>query len=566
MSTIYKGQPPATYFNSLCRRWHGTGVVIHKLPNDSDDAGTLDAMLSDLNTVVCTLKLGLPDPGRGAVSSDDTAMELLWTNAGLDESINELFSSLTTNNFRQVVLCVSCPISWLTDVMFTLTGTNMLSAYVRYVCGCVAWLKAILPTPATALIKYIEVYDEPDKDMAHVSPRDIAALTTMLHSALSTKYGTAIRVTGPALSQVVAMDAVGEPYTDSFQNRGNSLNKFTCHVEPNAADAAIPAVLSESASSDECCRGRTIKTIIQRDALCRSLDKNVAYQVSVFSAPIALDNSGWSKERWVTSWGKRPRTVVSSGRTASECYGIAAARTMCAILLNGFSTACFHRLAALNNAMAPNGLYTTSSSVPIFEPWGAFYARLGAVLPVDGQLYVSEEISSGDNTLKSLVLSENSDVFTMLLCRPETPDTLTGTLRLVIRNPLWSDQYRMTDVSLHSFPTRDLSNVDVTTQVRQGQGIITLNSLPYESTVVLITGQVLLNPPLIPPSPPSGPPSTDDDGNRLQTIIQVPINYGTPSLALSGNGPVPGCLYYDTEDDTAKVYIDSQWIDVTMLT
>ena len=64
-----------------------------------------------------------------------------------------------------------------------------------------------------------------------------------------------------------------------------------------------------------------------------------------------------------------------------------------------------------------------------------------------------------------MIFSGRGDRFAILLCRPELPDSLHGNLRLIIRNPLWSDQYRITDIALESYPVSDLSAVTTVAQV-----------------------------------------------------------------------------------------------------
>ncbi len=171
-------------------------------------------------------------------------------------------------------------------------------------------------------------------------------------------------------------------------------------------------------------------------------------------------------------------------------------------------------------------------------------------------------MSSGDNTLKGMVLAPRGDQFAILLCRPETPDALSGNLRLIIRNPLWSDRYKITSLTLESLLDRDLSDVKYSSKVAQGQATMILSTVPYESSVILITGQVRLNPPLDPPPP---PPAADNEESRqslMETIIQVPVHYGIPTRS---SLPTNGNFYFDTKDQRAKVYIASEWVDVDML-
>lgn len=539
MSSIYQGLPPATYFNGVSRRWNGTGVVVHLLPDDIDS--NFQVLLADLNSVICRVIIGMPDPGLSASENDNDAMKQLWVEASLDPHVVDLFACLLANDFTTTIICVAAPQSWMLEPTSSLSG-DLLSTYSRYVCGCVAWLHSILSDSAFSLLRYVDVYDRPDRPEHYVSPQNIAALTTRLNTSLA-EYPY-LKVIGPGLSQTVSLHATSEPYTDAYVNRMGSLAMFSCHAEINEADSniSIPEILD----------GCEVETIVQRDLLARCLEKNIASQRSV----------GWNKERIVTSWGKHPLlTNISMSKSDAERYGIAASRAFCAILSKGFSAACFHRLISPDHQPA---LYEFDSNQTtlIRTIWGVFFARLGSALPGTGQVYVSEEMSSGDNTLKCMVLAPRGDTFAILLCRPETPDTLSGNLRLIIRNPLWSDRYKVTSMTLESLTTQDLSNITYTTKIARGLATLVLSQVPYASSVILLTGQVSLNPPLDPPPPPPTEPNDEDQDSLMETIIQVPVHYGTPSRSAP---PVNGSFYYDTQDQVAKVYISNEWVDVNML-
>lgn len=533
MSTIYKGAIPATYFTAVSKQWRGTGVVIHLLPDTLDS--NPGVTLAGLNAKVAKVKLGLPDPGYAASRLNRAQMQALWAESDLAVQgvVKDTLTALSENGFTTMAITVSAPPSWLSTDVLALTG-DMLLAYAQYVSASVSWLMTL--DYAVRLLKYVELFEEPDKvnPFPHVSPQDLVSLATRLKAAL-TLSNPGVSIIGPGLSRVSSLKATTDPYTDVFIDRIDSLAIYTVHAEPHPSD--LQSIIGEETGTDG-----------QGDLIYRCLQKNVAYISSI----------AWEKERWVTSFGA---TVVPSAE--NYAYGIAAARAFCAILKSGFTTACFHTM--LDDE---RGLYMRDMSLTW---WRGMYARFGEAFPINGSIYVSEEMAHGDDTLKAMVLSPRGDRFAILLCRPHLPDTMKGSLRLIIRNPLWSDQYKVVRFKVEAFPTEtDLSAVTSRTTIATGHATISLSNLPYQSSVLIASGEVELNPPLPPRSDTDGDGDEDAGGNSgetssvlCETILQVPVHYGVPG---SRFGTIkPGTFYYDSKDKRAKVYGENTWSEVTML-
>ena len=158
-----------------------------------------------------------------------------------------------------------------------------------------------------------------------------------------------------------------------------------------------------------------------------------------------------------------------------------------------------------------------------------------------------------------MFMSSNGDKFAFICVRPVEPDGLLGRLRLTVNNPLWNTQYSVTDLQITSYP--DPAPVTTTTSVdadgntvvnkQVGDGVnlssvimkatmylgsmsLFVKGLPYGGCLIVITGTVKMNPPTPGPGPgpTPAPGPTPPDGVSpvvMQTIMQMPVNYGEPN-------------------------------------
>jgi hypothetical protein len=485
-----------------------------------------------LNANIVKILIGLPDPGFIASRFDQDAMFTLWKQSGLATTgaVQDAFTALRANGFDICIVCVRAPASFLSAESGELETEPMIAAYIRYVCGCLAFLSTL--DGASGFLKYVEAFDEPDLGRK-VSPTDLVAISMRLNAGI-TGLGLKVNVVGPGCSRTLASGAHHEPYTDAYVS-GGLPSVFTLCAEPNPEDLVL---WTDGETGNQ-------------DLLYRCIQKNVAHFSSI----------SWNKERWVTSFGAIPVPYpVASTVTDEDTYVVCAARAFCAILESGFSAAIFHRLRKDDGT----GLFRNARDI---TPWGRLFSTLGSEIPRTGSIYVSEVMAPGDETVKGMVLSSRGDKFVILLCRPNEPDALAGSLRLVIRNPLWSDQYKITELTFQSYPPRtDLEACIVKKQVSSREATIQLSGLPYESTVLVLVGEVKLNPPLDPPPIVDVGNSEMDDSPLLETILQVPVHYGKPSLSdLADKTRPQGSFYYDTKEQEAKVLIGAEWKTVTML-
>ena len=517
MSRAYRVTPGTTFFDNISRRWYGTGIVLQFLPNDTVATGTsseLSATFGELHVTVVKLRLGIPDPGTAAATGTDLDMTELFHNGNLLDKMITVASALASNAIRKVIIAVDIPQSWL-DVNESLTGEDRIMSYVRLVTACLQFLKE--PFTATP-VTHVELCPFPDLFPGHVSPMNLVLVASRLKAAIAQSSATVpVSVIGPGLSSAMPLDSRTEPYTDAFVNAPNVLSTFTVAAEVPSWDADADATAD---GNDE-----TNGTDGQMELLYRCLQANAAQMEAI----------GWQRERFATSFGKDVRPIGAD----EHAHVRTALRAFCATVKAGFSSIMYHRLS-------------TSASV---DPVLPAYSRLGELIPSSGSLYASEEMTEGDDTLKAMVLSTSGNHFCFLLCRPPVPDALLGSLRLVIRNPLFSNRYAVTGLTITAFPEVDTAAVQTKSLVTTGEAMIFLKDLPYGSHTFVLTGTVQLNPPLNPP--PSPPPAESEDGTYFlpETIIQVPVYFGEPATA----NRALGTFYYDAQDNSAKVLMSGAW-------
>ncbi|RKO93880.1 hypothetical protein BDK51DRAFT_37729 [Blyttiomyces helicus] len=209
---------------------------------------------------------------------------------------------------------------------------------------------------------------------------------------------------------------------------------------------------------------------------------------------------------------------------------------------------------------------------------------LSTDMPIPGSIYVSESLNPTDQTIKTLVTSFTGDTFFFILSRPSLPDSLNGTLKLIVRNPLYSNAYVAQNILLVPFlnsnmtttttttdsqgntssstvvsPRVDLSKTNISTSFFVGSLVISLTGLPYGGPLLFLSGNVAVSErtPIPPPVSNSGPTPV-----TLSTIVQLPVNYGFPMLTTY---PV-GTVYYDSKYSGIYIYVNNAWIPASLLT
>ncbi|RKO86095.1 hypothetical protein BDK51DRAFT_51604 [Blyttiomyces helicus] len=108
-------------------------------------------------------------------------------------------------------------------------------------------------------------------------------------------------------------------------------------------------------------------------------------------------------------------------------------------------------------------------------------------------------------------------------------------------------------------PRVDLSKTNISTSFFERSLVISLTGLPYGGPLLFLSGNVAVaeTTPIPPPVSNSGPTSV-----TLLTIVQLPVNYGFPTLTTY---PV-GTVYYDSKYSEIYIYVNNAWIPALLLT
>lgn len=242
-------------------------------------------------------------------------------------------------------------------------------------------------------------------------------------------------------------------------------------------------------------------------------------------------------------------------------------------------------ITTTTQSIEERSLYSDNDTL---RPVGKLFKQLLSELPIPGDLFISEELNrTGDKTVKALITTSTVNRFYFILCRPNEPDALEGKLRLVVNNPLWSTSYETSELLITSYPEAskevvilsendegeeiqetvrepgvDLYSVSIKSKFSQGTLTFDLKGLPYGGCVLFFSGVVKLKPPVPYPNPTPTPTPVPLPGGGtgtpvvIQTIIQMPVNYGEPTMT----DYAIGTIYYDSKSRKLKTFVDGTWI------
>ena len=550
MSTT--GISTLTYFNSTSTTFKGVGVNLRLLDNDVDT--NIPNLLSDLNISFVRVLMSTPDPGVTALNIENYSdMDIIWSSApnATDASLNSLstnetfFSGILALNFQypvKVIISVLSPVSWLYGDTNALTSTRNLTAYANYLCSCIAYIRSI-----NGNVDYVELFSEPDKDdiFGHVSPMDLVYISTIFRT-ISTERNLSqnITVLAPSLSHVVATDDSQEPYTQEFIYASNNIRGWSIHANEHEDNLEIA----------------NAGTWESRMLLKHGLEKNV----SQFNAV------KWQNDRIVTSFStistKFSITGEDLGNSASDSkeFTKKIVDNFCHVVNNYYTAILFSNTTPYITINDHRSLYKSDGTA---RPVKGFIKQLCDIIPRNSVMYRSEEINrTGDKTIKCMFMTSNGNKIIILLSRPVIEDELEGELKIVVHHPLWSTNYSVSNITITNIDNAsnvqpNLTLLNSTSTISQGVLTIKLSQVPYDCALI-ISADVTLNIPEPTPLPDPSPP--DPNPNQpsqviLDTIIQVPVNYSTPTLT----NYVNGTIYYDLQQKKLRVFFNGVWISTT---
>lgn len=412
-------------------------------------------------------------------------------------------SSFTNQNNdflgKNVILSVTVPPSWL--ITGYLTSDTSLMSYARLLVSAVLFFAS-----GGLIIHSVELFETPDAGPARIHPNDLVKLATFVKTIAAAR-NTIVKLIGPSLSQV--------DYTTNYRqvliNAPQTFNYWDIHATENDKDLAS---LTNSIA--------TIET--RKYMLDRLRVEKIEFEFTNFTLEkIASDM--FTK-------------IIDPIETS---YALRLADNIIGALANRFGTLIF------------SNTHSTTGERPFFN----MLKSIAQKFPINGNIYEAEALNVQDTTMKTCVISPNSMSFCVMMSRP-TYDLFSGNLTLEISNPIWSSQYSLTNLVLSSFPeTVDVSSCTISAtpltdyNSASPRPIIKLTGLPY-NCVLFLTASVISTP----PQPPLPPPSV----YLSETLVQVPMHYGTPTFFT----PQSGNVYYDSQTNKTKVYDSTLgWINAT---
>jgi hypothetical protein len=367
-----------------------------------------------------------------------------------------------------------------------------------------------------------------------------------------------IKLLGPGLSQVISETLSDSSYIDTLYDYRNLLDLFSIHANENKSTVTDITLLNV---------GDFNSRVLLRNGLTK-----VTYHMSAvnFTTPRIVTNFSTNATKFSVSG-----TDYGTGASDTIAFAKRVVENFCIINNLGFSSAIFNYL---NNKIGSTltgedpDTKTLYDSTDTLRPVGQLLKYLTEHIPVPSNSWFSEELNKEDDyTIKTMFLTSTGNQFFIILCRPDVPDLLNGNMKLYLENPLWSTAYTTSNVQLNSYPDpQSVSNPsgvplgNATTMCSFGQGRLTISMqhLPY-NCILFLSGNVSLLPPVTPsPSPSPGPsPSPSPSPVVMETIIQVPVNYGNPTPT----DYVEGTVFYDSQAHTLKTFISGTWHTATML-
>ncbi len=431
--------------------------------------------------------------------------------------VNEVIQTLVNREVK-VSLCVSFPETWKADDG-SVSGRSTLKGYANLAVSALLWFRA-----RGLAIAYLETPLHPDD--VWIPPQELVVLASDLKVLTALRKVTPpVKIVGPGKSQLLESGDAFDGYTQAFTNSRNALDCWSLHIKEH---------LAEHAWGSESCR-------------------YIKAQITRSMAQLAAVNFSLPKLALTVA----PRTDTDDDRETLK-FALKTLEYVMATVERGV-TLC---------SLPPLSIFFRSTGERTVA--GDLMTHLAREIPTPTNVYFGHEVNShNEDAGKLFVTSSNGSRFLLSLVRPKAKDVAAGKLIVVVQNPLWNHTYKATDFTWTAFPaTTDISKIEpVKATFLTGKLRLELSALPYGDIALTLTGNVEIapTPPAAPIAvPPTGSPSTGGEPSRglLQTIVQVPVLYGTPETPVQQQGTI----YYDTKDKMMKVYVDGDFIRASFLT
>ena len=494
---------PTSIFNNISSTFLGFGTSVRIINGNSDTS--VSSKIVSLGLKYVRINITIADPGIGFLGSSDSATDSLFIAESVSNPYSAIANDINALNIK-IILNLTCPSSWLTSG--SLQGTSNITSYSRLLVSCWKYFSSTL----SCIIYGIEAFNNPEL-LSSISPLNYVFLCNTIHS-IGTSRSISIKILGENLSQVSSNNVILNPqdsYTVSLFGNFNAIDSFSLDTIENSADLTI---------------------INGGDFAARS------YLYSRLVSDISQWNSiSFGRQKVSTRFATRATTFPNStiGTSNDTVYAIRVAENLCNLLKTGFNSVNYGQLTT-DGLGDTDTLYNISNSTrPTFDLIQLF----NSVIPINGQLFNSEELNPNDETIKCLIMNDNHMSFSCMLCRPVT-DSFSGRLALRICDPIWSQGYSFTNLQFTAFPVSvDTSGIIVANYMYEGAGRFELQNVPT-GCIIFFNCSLIIAPPVIPINP--------IPNYALETIIQVPVktNYTTVSQ--------PGSLYFNSTTLNTMVY------------
>jgi len=567
--------PILSYFNSRSTFFRGFGVNVHIREGDVSDVSTLSSPPFKFVRVL----VSTPDPGTGALlsisgtSTDSSpfAEASFSTDGYIDDQGHDVPSSATvffdklTSITSQLIFTFVPPTSWL-DPDGYLTGTVSSNAYADYVVAGLLWLRSF--GLAGNMLEIFPEANDASLGFGATYPRNLIAIASRIKEFAAANDIADVQLLVPATSTVLPIGKGTDPYIEAFLFAPNSVDIWCMHAIENAQDAT--SYNSANFAARTYLGDRLLPSVSEMNAIGKFADKYVTRFNSVANA--------FEKTEYHPI--DEPSDVYISNEDGSITPTVMAdSQEYCLRIVDNFIGMLSNRasVSVYDSLIDDDGraIFAKDGSPRLLHK---LLTLLAENLPIPGIIFGAETMNpTEDFTIKTLMVSSDSQQFCFLLNRPVIQDNLLGRLRLTVNNSLWDENCRITEIDIKSFPDNigtadqvgsgvDLSDVVVEPRTGTGSMTLLLKGLPYGGCCIIVTGKVL--PPDIAPGPTPSPAPTpspgDPVGSRpviMSTLIQIPSNPGSPEFTDYADGTI----YYDSNDKVLKVFCNGTWTTTTML-
>lgn len=553
-----------TLFHSFSTVFNGLGVTLRLFDTDTTDSINLSTKLSNFKFKFTKVLIKISDPGMSTMNfSNYTDMDVLFNNAPYSTDSSESIPSTASRFFYDIrtaginiIPCFLVPVTWLAlDNSNLVTGEPAITSVANFILSGVQWIRNF-----GNIVTLVEIFHHPELENnthGYMSAQEFPLLARKIRTlSIARNMEPEVKLVGPGISQVISETEADSIYLDEFyEDNKNVLDFFSIHANENTSTNTDVTLLNQG-------------NFDSRQLLKKGLTKETYHMYAInFITPRIVTNFTTNATKFIengTNYGNGASDTIHFAKRVIDNF--------CIINNLGYSVAIYSNLNEKTDEEPDNkSLYDSDN---VLRPVGELLKYITNNIPIPSNIWFSEELNKDDDfTIKTMFLTSNGSKFFIILSRPPVSDNLLGNIKLYIENPLWSTAYTTSNVIINSYPEPQteenpsgvpISDIVIQSSFGQGRLSIKMQHLPY-NCILFLSGDVSLAPPSpapVPtPSPTPGPGGPSPSPVVMETIIQVPVNYGIPTSTDHAQGTV----FYDSQAHTLKTFISGSWVVANML-